>query len=176
MSASGGAVVGLTNGYIHNVLKNELRLETFSDVYSADTLPHALLRSKQTILCVVNTSSLNEPGTHFITILVRPKSILVLDSLSLPLREASPELHSRLRQSRKTVQHAFSQPIQSVTSAFCGIYCIYFCVYLSKKQFPLGRSPPPVFEYGEGDNNDRAALSSLLRLISANKRQTRVHV
>ena len=135
--SSDGPVVGLTNGYIYTFLKEQTRKASrkspkFTDVYSADMVPPSLLDDRQReYVCVCNLSESTERGTHFVTLHITPKTIKVYDSLALNLKLASPELERRLRTTRKTVRHAFQQPLQRLSSSMCGFYAIMFVLCLT---------------------------------------------
>ena len=168
--ASGG--IGLTGTYLHKVLRKKLKLRLFEDVYSADKVPAPLLNGEGPRLCIVNCSTALEPGSHFITLLIRSKGILVLDSLALSLSKASPTLHRHLLKSGKEIEYAFDTPLQSLTSAFCGIYCMYFCTYISESQFPKGRKHLLPFDAEAGfasSANDRTVLHNFKMLINKNR-------
>lgn len=161
--------VGLTGQYLYDTLKNDLKLELFCDVYSADKIPLKTLRQKDApCLCILNCSVSTRPGSHFITLLVRRKDILVLDSLSLNLEQMAPVLLKRLNKSDKKIKYAFHCPLQDLTSAFCGIYCLFFCVFLSKSEFPKGRTKIGKFLPWPCSKNDDIALESFKSLVASN--------
>jgi hypothetical protein len=135
-------VVGLTGTYLYEVLKKRLKVELFDDVYSADKVPLGRLSdaaSRQSRVCIVNCSTSLQPGSHFVALLIQANDILVLDSLALALSKVSPVLEKRLLKSKKKISYAFDSPLQSLTSGFCGIYCMYFCLRICRLQFPKGR-------------------------------------
>lgn len=162
--------IGLTGGYLFNLLKEKLEIEHFQDVYSADTVPLKFLKSKgKPRTCIVNCAESSDRGTHFITLLVRPSDILVLDSLSLNLQTVASALYKLMLQSKKQINYAFTRPLQDLSSAFCGLYCAYFCVYLSRGRFNKGRDKlETIEEGGKGKDNDRRILNNLNLLIRKN--------
>lgn len=168
-AAARAAPVGLTGQYLYDALKTALKLHLFCDVYSADKIPLKTLRQKnRPCLCIINCSVSARPGTHFITLLVRRKNILVLDSLSLDLERMAPALLNRLNKSGKKIKYAFHSPLQDLTSAFCGIYCLFFCVFLSKTQFPKGRERLGKFLHWPCSRNDNVALENFKHLVISN--------
>ena len=57
---------GLSNAYIYKVLKKQLKLSRFVDVYSADTINVELLRDMDKFTFVCNLAKVGMPGTHFV--------------------------------------------------------------------------------------------------------------
>lgn len=164
--------VGLTNRYIHRVMRDKLGMSCFAGVYSADGVPDSLLSATEgKSCCVVNLSRRKEPGTHFVALLIDPKNIVVGDSLALPLQQCSPHLQQRLasagRRGRKRVRHLFSRPLQAPWSAFCGIYAMLFCLQSCKEEFP--RTGGTKKFVGDAKANDAIAKENFVRLVENNK-------
>jgi len=107
---------------IRRTLRNT---KNFDDVYSIDTLP-----ARPCGLLVCNTQSSKEPGDHWICIHVDEDAAVgeFFDSLGRPPNNALK------RYMNVVCKHwTFnSRQLQSVVSAFCGHYCIYFCVLRSR--------------------------------------------
>lgn len=126
-------MAGISNIFIDGILRKKLNVDTFGGVYSANRIPKRLL-SKDTlasgehISIVVNLSRENEVGTHFITLKVTNKRIVIIDSLALPIQNVVPHLFALLKMARKAITFQYAKPIQSPDSAMCGFYCIYFCL------------------------------------------------
>lgn len=112
-------------------------------------------------------SKVNEPGTHFITLMIEKNRIIVLDSLALRLNVFCPELLKVLLESGKDLTYAFDTPIQSPNSGHCGIYCLYFVCYVLKSKFPIRHNLTP-FRNSATKMNDRIAVSNFNKLIVQN--------
>ena len=168
IAATSKTTLGLSNHFLFKTLKKDLQLNLFDSVYSSDTVPIKKLAGSKPLLCIVNCSPSNKPGTHFVCLLVRKKDILVLDSLALPLEIAAPNLLLRLQICGKKITHAFDKPLQNALSAFCGIYCMYFCLYISKRDFPRGRRHLKSMSTDREEGNDKTVLHNLLLLIRSN--------
>lgn len=162
-------VIGLTNLYISNLLKNELKVENFQDVYSADTVPKTLLHHKdqKTRTCIVNLSKASEEGSHFVALIVGPKSVTVEDSLSLPLDICSPILYKAIKAAKKRLKYSIDYPIQRLESSFCGFYCIYFVLMNASKQFSNRNNVQP-FISKPVKRNDHIVIKNILNLIKYN--------
>jgi hypothetical protein len=167
-------VVCLTGTYLYEVLKKRLKVELFDDVYSADKVPLGHLSdaaSRQSRVCIVNCSTSLQAGSHFVALLIQADDILVPDSLALALSKVSPVLEKRLLKSKKKISYAFETPLQSLTSGFCGIYCMYFCLRICQLQFPKGRRLLIPFDARNGfttDKNDKIVMHNFLLLINKN--------
>jgi len=107
---------------IRRTLRNT---KNFDDVYSIDTLP-----ARPCGLLVCNTQSSEEPGEHWICIHVDEDATVgeCFDSLGRPPNNVLK------RYMNVACKHwTFnSRQLQSVVSAFCGHYCIYFCMLRSR--------------------------------------------
>ena len=103
---------------IKRLLRNSRQ---FDGVFSSDTLP-ALLR-----LLVCNLDPSHRKGTHWICIYVGENgSGEYFDSLGRP--------HNKTVERYMNVVCSWtynSRQLQSVLSAFCGHYCVYFCALRS---------------------------------------------
>jgi len=99
--------------------------KNFDDVYSIDTLPP---RPRGLLVC--NTQPSNKPGDHWICIHVDKHADVgeFFDSLGRP-----PDTVLKRYMDAACKHWTFnSRQLQSVVSAFCGHYCIYFCVLRSR--------------------------------------------
>ena len=161
------ATIGLTNHYLTDVLQNKLKVADFVGVFSADTVPENVLQGSRRSICIVNTSGRLQPGTHFIVLLITRKRIELYDSLTLDLRLLFPQLMKHLTSSKKMVKFKFKRPLQNPFSAFCGFYCIYFCLLLSPKQYP-DRAGQKKFRRKKLQYNNKILMSNIKKLIAAN--------
>ena len=162
--------VGLTNIYLNKLLRDKLAVKKFVDVFSADTIPFKLLADKQHAekILIANTATLAEKGEHFICILVQQDELTIYDSLALNLQTASPEIYSACKKSGKKIAFALSRPVQAETSAFCGVYCIYFVLMLCPEQFPK-RQKVKKFNKANLAKNDDIVLENVTTLINSNE-------
>jgi len=160
--------IGLTNHYLDSVLRRKLRLKDYGGTFSANRIPKSLLFGRDRCFCIVNTSKEAEAGTHFIVLLIAARRIEIYDSLCLPLNLLFPELIRDLTASKKTVTFKFKKAVQNPLSAFCGFYCIYFCLLLSFEEFPK-RSGLKKFNVVDLSNNDKILVSNIKQLIENNE-------
>lgn len=122
---------GISNHAIETVLRGTCR--DFRGVFSSNTIPSCLLQHRDrwnrfSIVC--NLSEVNEPGTHFVSIIAFPSFVLYLDSLGQPCTVTS--IVEFLRQLKKPVFYNTRQ-IQDVSSDFCGLYCILFVLHFNHR-------------------------------------------
>lgn len=116
---------GISNLYIESILRPTC--PDFLGVFSANTIPTALLqRDKFSIVC--NLSGVEEPGSHFISIIASTDSVLYIDSLGLVSVVA--EISNFLGKLKKPVYYNERQ-VQDVSSKYCGFYCILFILYVN---------------------------------------------
>lgn len=161
---------GLSNHYLFDLLAKRLNLKSFAGVYAADTVPKSALLSKKarSTLCIVNTAKLSEKGKHFLTLLIKANVIYIIDSLALDLSRQSPALHRRLEKTQKQIMKLIKKPIQDKQSIFCGVYCCYFCLYLSRTEFPK-RQGLKKLKYKNIGKNDNRVIHNVKRIIELNK-------
>jgi len=164
---------GISNGYIYNMLKKRLKVRIFEDVFSADTIPASLLQQRGGggggggKVCIVNLSKADDAGTHFIALHILPEKIVIYDSLHLNLNLFSPALWKHLKRSKKSLVSGMKYPLQTVQSQFCGFYCIYFTLYLAKRQF-ANRQGLVNFYKQECEENDSIVIKNIRTLIKRN--------
>lgn len=162
-------MIGLTNGYVYNTLKNMLGLPGFHGVYSADVIPKSFFKKKKNY-CIVNLSGVDDPGTHFVVLYVEsPKRIVIYDSLALNPDLFFPELMRVIvgeRRRRRRVAFPLNRPIQDAGSAFCGYFSIYFSMLLSGA-FPDERGVKK-FKKRKLSDNDDIVIHNIDRLIKNN--------
>lgn len=161
---------GISNGYIYNMLKKRLKVRIFEDVFSADTIPASLLRQQSGgagKVCIVNLAKADDAGTHFIALHILPEKIVIYDSLHLNLNLFSPALWKHLKRSKKSLVSGMKYPLQTVQSQFCGFYCIYFTLYLAKRQF-ANRQGLLNFYKQECEENDSIVIKNIRTMIKRN--------
>jgi len=146
---------GISNFYVTSILKPTC--ETFHGVFSADTIPTQLLQ-RDIFSIVCNLSKVDEPGSHFVTIISQPHKIFYIDSLGLPC--VTPAIDKFLRKLRKPVFFNRRQ-IQHVSSKFCGFYCILFVLYFDRKE-----TSPLRFESTNLLLNDRVCVKKIQEILN----------
>jgi len=158
---------GLTNGYIHNLLRDKLVLsQIYMDVYASDTVEVTRLKRKKHFIFICNLSKASEKGTHFVCVVGKPTSIIYIDSLGLNVN-MSPILHEQLRLIDRPISCLVDTPIQSQDSLFCGFYCIFFACLFDINRFP-NASGLLLFDKTDRQNNDAICTSNLKTLIKNN--------
>jgi hypothetical protein len=160
---------GVTNGYIHNVLKREIRLsKRFIDVYAADTIDVKRLRRCKKFIFISNLAATGELGTHFVCVIGTPNSLIYLDSYAQP-PTLSHLLYTKLKQLNRRIVTRYTFPIQHVTSEFCGMYCIFnACLYddMRMKNVQGMRS----FSKKHLLKNDKTVMYNIKQLLKLNPR------
>ena len=117
---------GLTSCELECFLRN---LPDFLGCFSQDMLDSLKIRSLPASL-IVNLDSCQQPGSHWIALIIRKKTLEIFDSFGFNIHKWPRVLPSKLF----NFLHRFalrrrvfiSRDIQSVTSTLCGFYCIYF--------------------------------------------------
>jgi len=74
---------------------------------------------------IVNLSNEDEPGTHFVAIIVHNNVMIYFDSLALTNIFFFNYVKKMLCQKRNMQYLVNRKPIQCSTSNFCGFFCIY---------------------------------------------------
>lgn len=117
---------GLTSCELECILRN---LPDFLGCFSQDMLESLRIRSLPTSL-IVNLDSSQEPGSHWIALIIRKKTLEIFDSFGLNFhkwpRVLPRKLFNFLHRFALRRRVFISRDIQSVTSTLCGFYCIYF--------------------------------------------------
>lgn len=117
-----------SNFYLTDVLGG---FKCFKGVFAADTLPQNIFRNRQNTMSflIVNTENLSSPKMgHWVSIsrYEEDKCIIleVFDSLALPISLLSENIRKMIMSSHFDVLKTNHQILQSMSSNFCGIYCI----------------------------------------------------
>ena len=131
---------GFSNRYIQDLM-HETSTEPgdFKGVYPCDIFREKVINKKLLLkeknCFIINLSSSNHGGSHFVCLLVMPEKVIeYFDSFGLPLFDSniSEALASfKVEVSKKTIQDNSSQ--------FCGLYCITYLLWrqlgLKKNQY-----------------------------------------
>lgn len=124
---------GLSNVYIHKVLRG--RVKDYIGVFSSNNIPAT---RRQKILFICNLSRYNEPGTHFVGVMIdkRKKKAEYFDTYGLPCINHDILLY--LDKYVNRVQYIKNQ-IQHLNSNYCGVHCMAYIlskkINMSMKQF-----------------------------------------
>ena len=78
----------------------------------------------QSGVLVFNTDKRNEPGTHWIGLVLSPSQIEYFDSYGLP-PHSFPDVFRKLTSSGRRLMWSNTQ-LQGLTSTVCGDYCVMF--------------------------------------------------
>ena len=94
----------------------------FLGVYSIDRLPHPL-PPRRPLLLVCNTDKHDKEGEHWLVLFVHIKGE-IFDSLG----ERPARTFQLYMDTYCNSYITNDRQLQSVTSYFCGLYCIYYCL------------------------------------------------
>ena len=151
---------GFSNQYIQDLMY-EISTEPghFKGVYPCDIFREKVINKKLLLkekdCFIINLSSSNHGGSHFVCLLVMPEKVIeYFDSLGLPLFDSniSEALASfKVEVSKKIIQDNSSQ--------FCGLYCITYLLWrelgLKKNQYSA------LFDSEKKTGNDGTVLELL---------------
>jgi len=115
--------MSISNVMINNFLNS--RDENFIGVFSSNELCNIDLKNNKSL--IVNLSSVNEPGTHFIAFHRKNKKLLMFDSLASyivtpTIKRFIIKQNLKIIYSHNKVQHDLSQ--------YCGYFCIAFTLLI----------------------------------------------
>lgn len=119
-----------TNLYINSVLKPLCK--TFSGTFSSDTIPECL-KTKDLFSCVINLAEEGEQGTHFVVIIRDRNLCMYIDPLGMACH--NDNILRFLEESSAAIKIHSNVAHQSPFSSFCGIYCIFYVILFSYKNF-----------------------------------------
>lgn len=165
-SSSNSSGSGMCNRDIARVLRRTC--PDFWGVFSADTIPPfppQQSREARRFSLVCNLSKVDEPGSHFVSIVSFPRYVLYLDSLGLPC--TSPHIREFLRQ-LKTPTFYNTLQVQDLSSDFCGLYCILFILHFSLRDSSETSSPLTGFQWEQSNLllNDIMCAENVLALLN----------
>ena len=112
---------GLSNHYLNQL--SLYCLKDFSGVFPCDFLTEK--KSRTNSKYIVNLDASDNPGSHFVAISVRGHNIFYFDSFALPC--TNKYILQAVIESKKQLIYSIS-PIQSITSMFCGYFCLSFLI------------------------------------------------
>jgi hypothetical protein len=112
-------ITPLNNVEINEALKSIC--PSFRGVFSADNIPNQI--DSGSIIC--NLSRADEVGSHFVTIIIKPKYVRYIDTFGIPCQIDG--INRFLYQLNRLVLYNSTQ-IQSLKSSFCGYFTMLFCL------------------------------------------------
>lgn len=120
--------IGLSNFFVQDFLKL-CDVKYFSGVYSINFIPAEEFTKKQScfVLNLAHSSMLNG---HFVVIFIRESSIYYLDPFGFPV--SNQDIYKLAEKNRKTIYFSNEQ-IQDFQSVYCGFFCIFFILNITKK-------------------------------------------
>ena len=111
---------------IKNYFKND---PNFLGCFPFNDLPP--FPQKLPAFMIINTDKKNQPGEHWLGLVLTNKKCFYFDSFGVPIMEE--DIVSYLRQKYKKVT-INNECIQHFSSASCGLYCIAFVKHVKSKQ------------------------------------------
>ena len=118
--------IGISNVYIEKIVNPFSNC--YKGTYSSNNLPNNL-KSSNHFSIIVNLSSYNEPGTHWVAIYRKDSYLVYFDSLGLPPIVRDVELFLRnINPNYETNVFEY----QCFSSAMCGFYVILFVLLMEK--------------------------------------------
>lgn len=152
---------GISNIFIHKVL-SLAQVAYYNGVYSSDCLNKYLKQEDRfVIVCNMSPAAIKK-GSHFITMVKHKETVYIFDSLSIPLSNYPVSINQFL--SNFSVKLVYDDPIQSVTSSFCGFYCILFAI-LSDPEYQ-DVSNLKMFRHKKLEENDDICIENILKLLN----------
>jgi hypothetical protein len=144
-------------------MREKSRCKNFEGVFSADTIPEEKLLKLSRFSIVVNLSSAEEKGSHFVCIVkLSEKECLYLDPLALNFT-----LHAYIVPFLERIQcgrlFSLSKPVQARESNKCGWFTIYFCMLFDSNydvEIPLVK-----FVTKSLEKNDAVCLKNIRALL-----------
>ena len=115
---------GLSNQYIEDLMYEiSTKPNNFKGVYPCDIFLNKVnqkeLLLKEKNCFIINLSSSNHQGSHFVCLLVKPRKIIeYFDSFGLPLFDIN--IKKALTSFKVEM---FNETLQDISSEFCGLYC-----------------------------------------------------
>ena len=156
---------GVSNIYLKSVLNKTLNRSAFTGVFSSNTLPIRKLNKSPDFFIIVNLSPTDAPGTHFVCLVKRRNTNVVMyyDSLALSLEFIAPNLRSTIGKLEGKIVKMLQQPVQDVNSVFCGFFCLQFI--LSKSPSFENDALLKRFSTSDLRQNDEICINNICTLI-----------
>jgi hypothetical protein len=107
-------------------------LKSFIGVFASDLIPPSVTRFG---CLIINSDPHTEKGTHWLAVLIQPKSHSSFLFDSYGLAPFIPNIQKFLRDN-SIVRDYNKVPLQSLTSTVCGKYCCLFALYMDRGYSP----------------------------------------
>ena len=129
--ASVNQETGITNESVFNLCYNICNQEEenrFGGVFSCDTIPYEKFVNTPYFNIILNLAEIKkgELNGHFVSIIGTPDVCIYIDPFGLPI--ASPKIRKFLSACKRTILYN-QKTIQQISSPYCGMYAILFCVF-----------------------------------------------
>lgn len=154
-------IEGLYDCYLNKILFNSCKY--YRGTFCCDEIPSCIAGESKASL-IVNLSPSDVDGSHFITIILKPDEVQYIDSLGFDC--FSDDINNFLVSCNRNVK-IHSTRIQSLSSTFCGFFCMALCLYHERK-----RTKSLTYYSNDLKRNDVIVLwyiSNLLREIKKGK-------
>lgn len=150
----------LFNYEIDNFLSN-YSLCHYRGVFSSNNIPKLV----QNFIFICNLSNTNQKGSHFIVICKNNSDLFIFDPLALNI--CNTDLFLFIEQCKKKCSNItkINNPIQSILSQSCGLFCIFFVFLYHAKLKNKGRIPLQVFNKTNLIQNDQICINNIKLLL-----------
>lgn len=148
---------GLTNGYLNELCSKFV--QNFCGVFSCDDFEKIVKKIENNQSYLVNLSSSNHPGSHFVAIF-KSKSVIYFDSFGISCFDKN--ILKVLARSCDNFLYS-NVCIQSINSDFCGIFCSAFVMKMQKCSLNSFLS---MFHHNELLRNDQIAVNIVKEFIN----------
>ena len=119
--------LGVTSEYLGKLAKNCLDIQP-------EILPCDIFKSQSQLAndksFIINIQISSLPGSHFVSVLIKPDKIFYFDSLAFPL--VNSYIATKLKTLKKPIYYC-TEDIQGANSVFCGLFCICFLIICQKR-------------------------------------------
>lgn len=122
------SINGLTNYELEKFCKKIVG-KHFLGVFPSDAFPNKFNNEKNSSI-IFNLSKSNEKGTHFVAILKKNGKIYYFDSFGEKC--TNKNILKNLKINTNIIYYN-TKKIQSITSNFCGLYCLAFLIVCQKE-------------------------------------------
>lgn len=163
ISSTVGKNTGMTNDVVNQLCQDICNQETenrFMGVFPADKIPFQFVSNAPYFNIIVNLAEIekNEVNGHFVSIICTPNVCLYIDPFGLPI--FSSKIKNFLTQCGRATYYN-NKTIQNITSPYCGMYAILFCIFFNKDD----RKTRMRFNTTKCEMNDKLCVKYIRQLI-----------
>ena len=172
MSLSESELIGLTNREVEAYLRRMELQQFFAGCFAVDEVPTEELSRMKKFALVVNLSISSQAGSHFVVLQADNENCLnYFDSLAINpahLHSVAKNMLNGLGRSEICIQLPIR--VQSVISAYCGVYSIFFVMLTDSERFPNQSGLESFATASSSDrlSNDGKCLRNIQRLLTQN--------